>query len=102
METETARRLKIKRKKEKKMFDDAENKIKGTAKVLFWLGMVATFILAVVFGKDRGDDFLFWKFFLILAVGGGAVYVQSLCLYGFGELIGRSCSISRKLGDIEK
>lgn len=69
------------------MFENPGGKMKTTANILFWLGLVGTVILAFVFGKDKYGDFEFFSFFIIAVAGAVSSYISSLVLYGIGDAI---------------
>ena len=68
------------------MFENCGKKIQGISGFLLVVGMIATIILAIVFGKS-GRHFDFWRFIAILAGGGFTVYVDALFLNGFGLIV---------------
>lgn len=94
---------------EEKLFEGAGNRIKTLAKVLFILGIIASIILAIVFGWDRylaygkykHADFVAWKFFLFLIGGPIITYINTLLLYGYGELIEETSRTRSKTNEIE-
>lgn len=69
------------------MFDEPGKKIKITAKVLFWLSMIGSLSLGIVFGRDRYGDVEFLTFLLIFVSGAVVSFVSSLVLYGFGDVV---------------
>lgn len=69
------------------MFDEPGKKIKITANVLFWIGMIGSFSLGMVSGRDRYGDVEFLKILLIFVSGTAVSFVSSLVLYGFGEVV---------------
>ena len=69
------------------MFDNCGKKIQGISGVLLVVGIIATIILAIVFGKDKWGDFDFLRFIAILAGGGITVYIDALLLNGFGVIV---------------
>ena len=72
------------------MFDNIGGKIKGLAKVLFWLEAIASVIVGLVLVEDTEG------LSLLLAIAGVLVaWVSAWFLYGFGEIID-------KLRDIER
>lgn len=72
------------------MFEDAGGKLKGFADWLLWLGIIASIILAFVFGitEDRGDSVFHWGIILGVSIGGSiGTYVECLLLAAFGDLV---------------
>lgn len=91
------------------MFDEPGEKIKITAKVLFWLSMIGSLGLGIVFGRDRYGDVEFLRFLLIFVSGAVVSFVSSLVLYGFGEAVesvsgnnGNAYRIHRDLDEIKR
>ena len=68
------------------MFDNCGKKIQGISVFALVVGIIATIILAIGFGKS-GRHFDFLRFIAILAGGGFAVYVDAMFLYGFGLIV---------------
>lgn len=89
-----------------KVFSNIGGKIKVIAKVNLIVGIIGVIICAFEFGMIEVPEFygyysyttkteltfLFWVFLL---VGPIVIYIESMILYGFGELI-ESTSISRE------
>lgn len=73
--------------------------LKGIATLICVLGMVASVILAVVFGYSTSlfGDFNFGVFFGILIGGGVLSYLSGLGLAAFGDLVLSANEIKRKL-----
>lgn len=79
------------------MFTNPGHKLKIAAHVLFWIGIVGSIVLAVMFGivEEQISVYLSYTetvfragyFFGFLIGGILLTYLESLCLYGFGELI---------------
>lgn len=69
------------------MFENPGGKMKTTANILFWLGIVGTVILAFQFGKDKYGDFEVVSFTMIAVTGAVSSYISSLVLYGIGDAI---------------
>lgn len=87
--------MKTKYKKgEKGMFDNAGGKIKAIAKVIAWIGIAVCGIYGFVMLVSVEDMALIGL--LIMTVGPLAVWISSLVLYGFGELIENSSIIANK------
>lgn len=92
------------------MFSNIGRKIKIVAKVVFVLGIVLT-ILAALFGVNSSTSFTvngrkyyvtdnsgtFLSLLIILAVGFVSSWLSSIFIYGFGELIERTCGIDDKV-----
>lgn len=67
--------------------------IKKLAEVIFFLGLISSFICAVEFGKSYdyySSVFDFWKFIIILLGGGISSLILYLFMYGFGSLVENS------------
>ncbi len=78
------------------MFSNIGGKIKTTAKVICWLGILASAIVAIACwanGNPQDDGFGFGY----LIGGSLASWIGSFLIYGFGELIDRAISIDNKL-----
>ena len=73
--------------------------LKGIATLICILGMIASVILAVVFGYSTSlfGDFNFGIFFGILIGGGVLSYLSGLGLAAFGDLVLSANEIKRKL-----
>ena len=72
------------------MFDNIGGKIKGLAKVLFWLEAIAAVIVGFVLVE--GTEGLS----LLFAIAGVLVaWISAWFLYGFGEIIEKLCDIER-------
>lgn len=78
------------------MFDNIGGKIKTTAKVVCWLGIIASVVVAIACwanGNPQDDGFG-----IGYLIGGSlASWVGSFLVYGFGELIERAVSIDNYL-----
>ena len=77
------------------MFDDSGKKIKEITFYLFWLAIVGDIVLAFEFGKDRWGDFNLLAFCVILVAGAIIVYLESLFLSAFGELVENMAKCNR-------
>ncbi len=64
------------------MWNNIGGKIKGLIKILFWLEVIANFILGIVFMSNYG--LLFW------ICGPLVAWLSNITLYGFAELIENS------------
>ena len=72
------------------MYSNIGGKIKGLAKVLFWLEAIASVIVGLVLVEDTEG------LSLLLAIAGVLVaWVSAWFLYGFGEIIDKLCDIER-------
>lgn len=67
------------------MFENAGGKIKKSAMVFFWLGVIGCIVLAFV----AWDNWWIDTFPIILCFIAAVVicYVESLIIYGFGQLV---------------
>lgn len=73
------------------MFDNIGGKIKGLAKVLCWLGIIASIIVGAIMCTDE-DAALFGILYIL--IGSLLSWIGSFLLYGFGELIATTMHIS--------
>ena len=69
------------------MFQNCGKMIQRISIFVFAVGMIATIILAIAFGKDSWGKFDFLRFIAILDGGGFITYVNSLFLNGFGLIV---------------
>lgn len=89
------------------MFDNIGKKIKSLATMEFIGGIVLSVIIGYVFifsfsnlqgnslhDKDVNTDMIFYGI-LIVICGPIASYITSMFLYGFGELIEKTCAIEQ-------
>lgn len=75
------------------MYDNIGGKIKVLARVAFFVEAIAAGIVGIVLMASYDDGILVG---FLVAVGGGAVALfSSWLLYGFGEIIDRTCDIAR-------
>ena len=85
------------------MFDNVGGKIKGFAKVVCWIGISASIILALVlFVAASGARYslqttLILSGIAVLCVGPLLAWLGSLFTYGFGELIEQTTAINENL-----
>jgi len=79
------------------MYENIGGKIKGLAKVLFILEAIVAFITGIYLIAEANNDSD--TFFCVLLMFGGPImaWISSWCLYGFGELVDKACSIESKL-----
>ena len=75
------------------MYDDIGGKIKGLAKATFIIGAIAAVIIGIMFMAL--DDELIGIGLLIMILGPIVAWVSTWFLYGFGELIEKTCDIAR-------
>lgn len=88
------------------MFDQIGKKIKALAKVIFWIGAIPSFIAGCVvmgsdldlFGQRGGGAAGFLVGLLVIAVGVLISWLNSVLLYGFGELIDTNQELNQKMG----
>lgn len=73
------------------MFERIGSKIKKLASVITWLGIIASLILGVVL--ISGGDEMIVLGIVVMALGSLASWIGSFLLYGFGELIEKTCII---------
>ena len=76
------------------MFKNCANKIKTLASVLFWLGLIGSFIGAIVLWAE-GTDELVGIGFAVLFGGIFGSFSITLLMYGFGQLIENSDKIAK-------
>ena len=99
---------------EEKLFEGAGSRLKNVAKVLFVIGIIATIVLFIVFGwkrstivsvgsghKETVSEFQITGLYILI---GGIVgtYINSLLIYGFGEMIEEISSTKYSLSNVEK
>ena len=72
------------------MYENIGAKIKGLAKIIFFIGVIVTAIASIVFIINMGPIGL-----ILLIIGLIIAWVNSLLLYGFGELIDKVCEIAK-------
>lgn len=70
------------------MFDNIGSKIKTVAKVVCWIGIIASIISGIVLiAQDEDTAFLG---FMVMVLGSLSSWVGSFLTYGFGQLIENS------------
>lgn len=72
------------------MFENVGEKLKKFAKILFVLAVIGDIICAFIFGIETDyyrDGVLNDMFWIFLLIGPIVSYLQSMILYGFGELV---------------
>ena len=75
------------------MFDNIGGKIKGLAKTIFIIETIIFIIAGLVMLSDGGDEAMITGIVTII-VGPLTAWVSSWLLYGFGELIEKTCEIA--------
>ena len=83
------------------MFDNIGEKIKILAKVICWVGIIASVVAGCVLMGMAGDLGIL-LLLLIASVGSLLSWVSSFVIYGFGELVSNSAIIARKENDTKK
>ena len=88
------------------MFDNIGGKIQGLAKVICWIGIIASIILGIVIIMGASQSYGYYRrtdtgtiFAGIAVIVGGSLlsWVGSFVLYGFGELVENSSIIADKI-----
>lgn len=83
------------------MFDNIGKKIKSLSIVLCWVGIIAYVIVAIIMfinaseGPYRTEGLYTGLGFAFLIGGPLLSWVSSFFMYGFGELIDKTCDIER-------
>lgn len=81
------------------MFDNIGKKIKGLAKFFFALGVIVTVIAGIsniALGADSWEgEYLIAIGIIYIVLGPIIAWAASFVLYGFGELIDKTCDIER-------
>ena len=75
------------------MYDNIGGKIKGLAKATFIVEAIAAVITGISL-MVADDDFLLIGF-LVMVAGPIVAWISSWLIYGFGELIDKTCDIER-------
>ena len=81
------------------MFNNIGKKIKILTKISCWIGIVLFVIVGIVTWVYIANEMYdFWMgallFILISIVGSFFSWIGSFCIYGFGELIEKTCEIA--------
>lgn len=86
------------------MFENPGKKLKSLSKIMFWLTIIGSFVLALVFGIDRSywRDELTAYFFVFLIGGSILAYVEGLLLYAFGSLVESAEQVAYALEEDEE
>ena len=74
------------------MYNNIGGKIKGLAKAVFIVGAIAAVIMGIALMASNEDMTPIGL--LVMAVGPLVAWVSSWLLYGFGELIDKTCDIA--------
>ena len=75
------------------MYDNIGKKIKGLAKAVFIVEAIAMVITGIALMAS--DEYMIPIGLLVMVVGPLVAWVSSWLLYGFGELIDKTCDIER-------
>lgn len=75
------------------MYDNIGGKIKVLAKVIFIIEAIAAAITGIALMAT--DEYLLPIGFLVMIAGPIVAWISSWLLYGFGELIEKTCQIER-------
>jgi len=65
------------------MFNDISAKIKASAQVLIWLGILASFVWGTAILASTES----YTGVVVMVVGSILSWILSFCMYGFGQLI---------------
>lgn len=80
------------------MFDNIGEKIKTLAKVVCWVGIIASVVMGFVAVASTNDETAgFFSLVLIAGLGSLGSWVGSFVLYGFGELVSNSAIVAETL-----
>lgn len=75
------------------MFERIGSKIKGLASVIAWVGIMASILLGIVLCVSE----MILIGLVVMVIGSLASWIGTFLLYGFGELIEKTCSIEEQL-----
>lgn len=81
------------------MYDNIGRKIKGLAKAVFIVEAIAAVITGIVLMASYLNPIIG---LLVMVVGPLVAWVSSWLLYGFGELIDKTCDIARSTHGSER
>lgn len=81
------------------MYDDIGMKIKGLAKIMFYLESILIMIIALPIAYEA-DALLLG--IIIVIIGMILAWISTFLLYGFGELIDKACDIERNTSKLYK
>lgn len=76
------------------MFEDIGNKIKKLAKIITWVGIIASVVLGIMIWSK---SFIWGLVFMI--VGALLSWISSFLLYGIGELIENTAHLNEIVND---
>ena len=76
------------------MYDNIGGKIKGLAKATFIIGIIGAIIVGIVM-MVSSDEILIFLGLVVMFIAPVIVWISSLFLYGFGELIDKVSDIER-------
>ncbi len=82
-------------------YDDIGGKIKNLAKAIFFTEAVGSIITGLIFLFSWGFKDAWWALFIIF-LGPIVAWVGSWLVYGFGELVDKTCDIERNTRDKTK
>lgn len=88
------------------MFDYIGKKIKSLANVLCWVGIIGyaiAGIIVITIGIEESEDGLTALGVALLIAGPFVSWVSSFFMYGFGEIIDKTCNIEKNMhsGDVK-
>ena len=84
------------------MFDNIGGKIKGLAKIICWIGIIACVITGIALISDASKGDRYYRYtdggevfagILVMILGSVLSWVGSFVLYGFGELVENSAKL---------
>lgn len=78
------------------MYNNIGSQIKRLARIAFWLGLVSSIFVGIVF-MALNSSLIAIGLIIWFIIGPISSYVLSILLYGFGELIDKSCAIERNI-----
>lgn len=80
------------------MFDNIGSKIKGLARVITWIGIVASVIAGIAqMSMSHFSGGLVFSGILTMVLGSLLAWVSSFIVYGFGELVENSAAVAARL-----
>ena len=77
------------------MFDRIGSKIKGLSSIITWLGIIISCVSGFVLISGGDEQILIG--IIVMVVGSLMAWISSFLLYGFGELIEKTCIIAERL-----
>jgi len=78
------------------MYDNIGGKIKGLAKVIAVLGIIAAIVTGFAL-MTINEDVFFVIGLVITVLGSIVAWISCFVLYGFGELVDKACNIERNI-----